>query len=141
MRQIRIKRNAMLEIRSRVLGRAFRNLPVPAFIVDGHRTVVAMNREASAAVGLPAEAVVGKMTCREVCACRVPLVDCPFKQALREPAAGYRVRVDMAPNGRRRTVLERLHAFHDPERDETMAALVWIRDRRWRSSRKSAGGG
>lgn len=131
----------MLEIRSKTLSQAFQRLPMPAFIVDGHRTVVAMNRQAARATGVSAAEAVGRMTCREVCACRVPLVDCPLKKALQEPAAGYRVRVDMAPNGRKRTVLERLHAFHDPDRDERMAALLWIRDRRWRGSRKSAGGG
>lgn len=126
----------MLEIKTGVLSRAFQRLPVPAFIVDGRRTVVAMNRQAAAATGLTAAEVVGKMTCRQVCACRVPLVDCPLKKALQEPAAGYRMRVDMAPNGRKRTVLERLHPFHDPERDEVRAALVWIRDRRWRGLRQ-----
>lgn len=116
----------MLTIRSKALDKAFKRLPVPAFIIDEKRTVVAMNPAAAKATGLTAREAVGKMTCRKVCRCRLPLGDCPLNKALEEPASAYKMRISIAPNGRKKTVVERLHAFCDADTGQKRAAMVLI---------------
>jgi hypothetical protein len=123
------KEDVMLEIRSKALNQAFKRLPAPAFIINEKRTIVAMNLEAARVVGLRAGDVIGKMTCRKVCKCRLAIADCPLGKALEEPASAYKMRVEMAPNGRKRTVVERLHAFCDSDTGEKRAAMVLIGSR------------
>ena len=101
----------------------FEHLPVAALVVNGNKTILAINGEARRLTGASSD-VVGKETCRSLWDCRIRGGKCPLRKAFASQCPVYRAEVPVCTPHGKRTIIERIATFQETKSGERRAVVT-----------------